>query len=162
MPTDSDKNTNTDSTAGADKNTNVDKNTSVMFDHCVRVYRAMLERAQKIRVGDGTDEVDIMVYEGRTTHLFAELRLSTPYYTRVLGDLKEMRCVDQLRRGGGNTPSQWQLISEPTEAAFHSLKESRRPTSKAAMALQQARDLDGRLAVVEQALGIRGAEEEAS
>lgn len=68
--------------------------------------------AQKATV-DGTTE--IIVYEGKLTELITQkLYLSVPYYTSITRALKSMGCIRQLRRGGGSSPSQWELIREPT------------------------------------------------
>lgn len=100
-----------------------------LFDHCVRTYNAMLAEAKQVIVlpdieddlapGDRAQELShIIVYEGFLTHLFAKLNLSVPYYTSVMTRLKAMNCVRQLRRGGSTTPSQWELVYEPTYEAF--------------------------------------------
>jgi len=67
------------------------------------IYEAMEERA------DGN------LFQGFSTHLTASLGISTPYYTAVFRELKRMGCVEQVRRGGGSSPSVWRLIQPPTE-----------------------------------------------
>jgi hypothetical protein len=93
-----------------------DKATSVVFDHCVRVYREMEAQSRVENVEDAV----WLVYEGYLTKLFGSLQLSTPYYTKVREMLKVMGCIEQLRRGGGNTPSRWRLVREPNEESFNS------------------------------------------
>jgi hypothetical protein len=82
-----------------------------MFEHCVRTYREMLSEAHGVG--------DVIVYEGYLTTLVTQkVNLSVPYYGRIRTLLIDMGCVRQLKRGGGTAPSQWELITEPTEEAF--------------------------------------------
>jgi len=62
--------------------------------------------------------VHALVYEGFLTRLFSDLQLATPYYTSVMQRLKKMGCVKQLSRGGGNSPSRWELIKDPVWEDF--------------------------------------------
>lgn len=86
-----------------------------LFLHCKKIYDKMLEEAFKMTDDDGGS---IIVYEGFLTHLVASLGLSTPYYTFSTRSLKDMGCIRQIRRGGGRSPSQWELVTSPTEALF--------------------------------------------
>lgn len=92
-----------------------------LYDHCVKVYSAMMETAEP-----GWDEGSGAVYyvwTGKTTQLFIELGLSTPYYTSVMQKLRAMNCLVQVQRGGGGSASVWHLYHAPTEALFHSSKD---------------------------------------
>jgi hypothetical protein len=84
------------------------------FEHCMVVFESM-RKASAPAVIEGKHA---LVYEGFLTRLFAELHLATPYYTKVMRLLKEMECVRQLSRGGGNSPSRWELLKEPDPDAF--------------------------------------------
>jgi hypothetical protein len=89
----------------------------VLFDYCLRTYKAMMAEATWHDMDGVTQSV---VYEGHFTRLITvDLNLSTPYYTFVTRALKAMGCIRQLRRGGGSTPSQWELIREPTPELFN-------------------------------------------
>jgi hypothetical protein len=89
--------------------------TPALFDHCSRVYELMLSEAKSVKEAG----VDMIVWEGFPTNMLRDqLRLSNPYYTHVFRALKAMNCVRQLRRGGSSTPSQWELIHEPSVKAF--------------------------------------------
>lgn len=72
-------------------------------------------------LGPDTDAQTVMiVWEGFLTRFITEeLHLSVPYYTSVTQALKRMGCVRQLRRGGGSSPSLWELLTEPTEGLFN-------------------------------------------
>lgn len=119
-----------------------EKPTSVVYDHCVSVYNEMSEQAR--------EEPEGLVYEGHTTKLFAQLALATPYYTTVMDHLKAMGCVEQLRRGGGNSPSRWRLLRQPDEDAFRSIEGMNRSRSGKTAALeQQVRDLSRRVTTTE-------------
>jgi hypothetical protein len=94
-----------------------------LFDHCCRAYKAMLAESKAVigqYAGDSKDEQQhVVVYEGFLTQLITgELNLSVPYYTSVRKALIQMGCIRQLRRGGGTSPSQWEMIHEPTVEAF--------------------------------------------
>jgi hypothetical protein len=117
-----------------------------IFEHCRTVYQEMEREAHLVEVGDyGQEEVKQLVWEGHLTKLFARLHLSVPYYTSVTRELKRMGCIAQKRRGGGNAPSQWLILTEPTEELFRqdnkaSGRASKRAT-KVEMLEQQVRDL---------------------
>ena len=92
-----------------------------LFEHCLSVFAKMKEEARPTTI-EGTHA---LVYEGFLTRLFGELRLATPYYTSVMQRLKKMGCVRQVSRGGGNSPSRWELIKDPVWDDFE-LAETRR------------------------------------
>lgn len=91
-----------------------------IFEHCVNVYKRMESEARlhPSEYGDKTFPNGSLIWEGHLTKLFASLHLSVPYYTSVTRELKRMGCVAQKRRGGGNAPSQWIILTEPTEELF--------------------------------------------
>lgn len=90
-----------------------------IFEHCQRVYEKMEAEAQLVPDSEGP-ATSQLIWEGHLTKLFAALHLSVPYYTSVTRELKRMGCVQQKRRGGGNAPSQWIILTEPTEELFRS------------------------------------------
>src|SRR4051812_13966881 len=86
---------------------------------------------------DLTDDDLIEVYEGHLTHLFSDLQIANPYYSKIKGVLVAQGCIEQLRRGGGSAMSKWILQRPPEEETFKALMERKRPTT-------------GRLAILEQ------------
>jgi len=118
--------------------------TSVVFDHCVSVYNEMHQQSRE-EAGEG------LIYEGHLTKLITgDLGLATPRYTAVMNHLKAMGCVEQIRRGGGGSPSRWRLISAPVEETFRSIEDMKRPTTgKFAVVEQQVRDLNRRVLALE-------------
>lgn len=128
---------------------------SQIFKHCELVFRTMSEQAKPLEV----EGMEYAVYEGFLTKLFKDLGLAVPYYTQVMGELKRMKCVRQLKRGGGTSPSKWILFEAPTEQQFHAAPESAldimRRANPTAKLQQQINDLARRLNVIEQALGIQ-------
>ena len=147
-----------------------------LFDHCVNTYRAMLARAKTVvsapimspdlndleaeaaetLLSDDPTVGSIVVYEGFFTALLRdELHLSVPYYTSVRRKLIEMGCARQLKRGGGNSPSQWELICEPTLELF-TASEAQKKTAKGkdtlAMVQDQVLQLIRRVSVLEQSV----------
>ena len=106
-----------------------------LFDHCCRVYAAMLAEAHAV----DSEGQKMVVYEGfLTTLITGKLNLSVPYYSSVRRALKRMGCIRQLRRGGGSSQSQWELITDPTFELFQSQAEvkSRTPTKTEALDYQ--------------------------
>lgn len=99
-----------------------------LFDHCVRAYKAMLADSKAVfELKEDPPEAEyntgghVIVYEGFLTQLITvQLSLSVPYYTSVRKALINMGCIRQLRRGGGSSASQWEMIREPTLEAFMS------------------------------------------
>jgi hypothetical protein len=73
--------------------------------------------------------VPTLVYEGYLTRLFGELEMATPYYTTVMRCLKAMNCVRQLSRGGGSSPSRWELVNDPDFDTFDLIEQKRLKTN---------------------------------
>lgn len=83
-----------------------------LFNHACAVYEKMYSQSRREQA-DGV--TTMIVYEGMLTKLMTEeLGLPVPYFTRIRGKLLGMGCIRQLRRGGGSSPSQWELIKEPS------------------------------------------------
>lgn len=127
-----------------------------LYQHCEAVYRQM-EREATLRVVDDDDE--ILVYEGYLTKLVTALRLPNPYYTFITNALQTMGCIQQLRRGGGSTPSQWWLRFAPTSELYTATKGDTnyaKRTDRYAALEQQIRDLNRRVQDLEAAGDIVG------
>jgi hypothetical protein len=131
--------------------------TLALYHHCCAAYRAMHERAHLVSDPDADDSPgqpeEWLVYEGMVTRLFArELNLSTPYYTSVMAALKRMGCIRQIRRGGGTAPSQWELITEPTEELFENKVPKKLIKSKEDVNADAIAALNRRVNALEEAL----------
>lgn len=133
---------------------------ATLYLHCQQVYEKMLSQAKKVEVLEPGQEIDdepsgsMIVWEGMLTRLITvEMNLSIPYYTYVTKALKQMGCIKQLRRGGGTSPSQWELIKAPTEETFvnQTPKRSIRKT-KTDMMQDQIMSLNNRVLTLERAL----------
>jgi hypothetical protein len=87
------------------------------------------------------------VYEGHLTKLIMQdCGLAQPLYTSVRGQLMNMGCIEQIRRGGGGSMSKWKVLKEPTEDDFREAKALRKPlTGKLSIVEQQLRDLNRRV-----------------
>lgn len=127
-----------------------------MYEHCRRTYQEMLAQSRSIidtAPDEGSDEsTHIVVYEGFLTHLVTQkLNLSVPYYTSIRRNLVRMGCIRQLKRGGGSSPSQWEMIYEPTEDAFMRTQppKSTKP-SKDEQVQEQIRNLSARVSELEE------------
>lgn len=123
------------------------------FGYSVQVYQAMMEEAQVEALGPEYGDDEGLVYDGFMTKLIQGLDLPVPYYTKILGELKRMDCVRQLRRGGSTTTSRWLLIQEPTPELFRKMPEDRTPKGKQTTD-QRINDLNRRLGKVEEVLGL--------
>ncbi len=105
------------------------------YRYCVDTYNRMKATAQTFtseQVGSGMRETDrpMTVWEGFFTKLITEdLGLSVPYFTTIRRELVRMECIRQLRRGGGSSPSQWELLQEPTEDLWHTAPAKRSQTN---------------------------------
>ena len=128
-----------------------DRPTSVVFDHCKSVYDEMVQQAREEPMEGELRDLTQLVYEGHLTKLVTgHLGLATPRYTAVMNHLKAMGCVEQIRRGGGSSPSRWRLIQRPDEESFRSIEAMNRPVSgKIAAVEQQVRDLNKRILSLE-------------
>jgi hypothetical protein len=121
-----------------------------MYDHSKRVYMKMLEEAKMEEVAGESGE-PMVLWTGHLTHLIKDkLNYSTPYYSSITQNLKRMGCIKQIRRGGGNAPSVWELLKEPSEDLFKNAEELRKPGNTSQdMFMQNMRDLNARLVQVE-------------
>jgi hypothetical protein len=127
---------------------------SAQFEHCCMVFKEMWDQGteEDINSSDGKPVTKLRVYEGHLTKLFAGLGKATPYYTTVMTALKQMGCVEQLRRGGGSASSRWILRYEPTLEMFESYEARKRGgRGKYAMLEQHLNALTARVADLESA-----------
>jgi hypothetical protein len=122
-----------------------------LFNHCRDVWQAMDKEARRQPI-DGTP---VYCWEGFTTKLFSKLRLSVPYYSSVLDALTKMGSIRQLRRGGGGSPSLWEIGPEPTARAWNQceltdyFRDKRNGGAKEQSANQRVRDLNERVTDLE-------------
>jgi hypothetical protein len=128
-----------------------------LYDHCISVYEAMEEDAvpeEGVLEGVGaTEDIGYMIWTGHTTQIFAKLGMATPYYTSVMSALKKMGCVEQVKRGGGNSMSKWRLVRRPEEEAFLAAEKIKTPVQGSQKALeQQVRDLTARVNTIQEAV----------
>jgi len=128
-----------------------EKPAPALYDHCVRVYDTMLAQAAPEVVEDISDTA-VPVYEGYLTKLMSGLGLSTPYYTSIRRTLMDMGCIEQIRRGGGPSPSRWALLQTPEEQVFADYEARKRgPKGRVAQVEQYARSLHKRMTEMEEA-----------
>lgn len=132
-----------------------DKSPESLFLHCQTAYKGMLSSAKgRVMFNDETgQEETIIVWEGMLTQFITgELHLSVPYYTKITRELKRMGCIEQLKRGGGTAPSQWRLLTEPTEEAWAKNRAKKKQSQGPQAANEQKfADLNKRVGRLEQA-----------
>lgn len=137
-----------------------DQRTSALYEHCQTIYQKMSQEAKEeitIEISEG-EERTVEVYEGFLTRLFGDVNLSVPYYTQVVRMLKGMNCINQIRRGGGTSPSRWVLLGEPTRDAFVAAQgiPGVYKGGTAAQTRQQISDLNNRIIALEDRLAAAG------
>jgi hypothetical protein len=110
--------------------------TAKVYEQSVAVYKAMSEQAR-----DG-------VYKGYITYLFSRLGFEFGAYTSVMRRLVAMGCIEQLVAGGRNNPSEWKLVTEPTEELF--AQHSGRRKSRLAAVEAQNKELTNRVEALEE------------
>jgi hypothetical protein len=128
---------------------NDDDATPVMYDHCVKVFEEM-QKTATIKEAEGG--VRIAVWEGYLTRLIQQdLDLAVPYYSAIRAHLIRMGSVKQLRRGGGSSKSQWEVVKPPTKELFETAQAtgSQRLQQKETH-IQRINDLTQRVARLEQ------------
>lgn len=125
-----------------------------LFQHCQKVYEAMLGDAKIMLWEDDHSGGEFVVWEGMlTTLITGQLHLSVPYYTSITRALKRMGCIRQIKRGGGTAPSQWELIREPTIELFDESKPLKaKPTDRYGLMQEQLSNHNTRLLRLERAL----------
>lgn len=92
------------------------EDTPALFDHCNKVYSAMLEGAEEHESGN------LHIWEGYLTHLFKDIGYGIPRYSRIVGMMQQMGCIEQIERGAGNKPSRWYLHKAPSLGDFEFAK----------------------------------------
>lgn len=127
---------------------NDDDSTPIMYDHCVAVFERMRAGAT---IRDTEGGVRIAVWEGFLTRLIQDdLELAVPYYSSIRAHLIRMGCVRQLRRGGGTSKSQWEVIQPPTRERFETAEATgNQRLQQKESAKQQLMDLTLRVAALE-------------
>jgi hypothetical protein len=118
---------------------------SKMYRHCRTVYERMLEEADKDSNGNN-------IYRGFLSILVRDdLHLPIPYYTTIKQTLEQLGCIEQLKRGGGTTYSEWRLFFPPDQHLFEQSRSliQRRKMSSMAMIEQSITALNNRLVEVE-------------
>lgn len=127
---------------------------AAMFLHCSAVYEKMLSRSSRVQA-DG--QTQMIVYEGMLTRLVVEeLGLPVPYYTKIRTSLISMGCIRQLKRGGGTSPSQWEIITEPNITLWEQIETTDKQNNSDGPPelIQVIRALDRRLLRLEKVMGL--------
>lgn len=122
-----------------------------LFLHCQTVWGLMENESKVVDSGDGV----VCIWEGSLTKLvIQQANLSLPLYSQVTKRLKSMNCVVQLRRGGGMTPSVWQLLKEPNYDDYvncdHERENKPAKANELAQLSQRLSDVNGRTETLEE------------
>lgn len=84
----------------------IDATVSKLLAKCIALYDAMLE-------GSFTTKEGVM-WEGSLSRLIATIDKTTSNYAKITNALKDMGCIENRRRGGGQSTSLWMLVTPPT------------------------------------------------
>lgn len=127
-----------------------DQLVSQVFRNCADVYDLMRKESKELQAEAGAPPMH--VWEGFFTKLITDrMGFSVPYYSSIRSNLMRMGCIRQLRRGGGSSPSQWQLLREPTEQLWYDAPQRKSPNaSKQEETLHQLADLIRRIERLEE------------
>lgn len=82
-----------------------------LIEHASVVYAALESRAK-------LDTDDRLVFEGSKVDAFREAKVSQGYYSMIFDTLIQAGCIEQVRRGGGRTPSLIVLHKPPSVGDF--------------------------------------------
>lgn len=94
-----------------------------MYTHVQTIYNMMVNNSTT-----GTN--GYKVWEGKTTDLLIEAQLGTNYYTKIFTFFKNSGCLTQLRRGGGQGKSVWQINYPPTVELYNKYNPDKQSTEK--------------------------------
>jgi hypothetical protein len=117
-----------------------------LFANVVSVYNAML------KVANEDDETGAVIWVGSlTAFVEQEAGVAQSQYSRVIGTLREMQCIGQLRRGSGSVHSKWAMLGPPTyENYLHQRKKAGyRRERKIDPMVQRQQNLQRQLAYVD-------------
>ena len=134
----------------------VDVTMPALYTYSERVYEAMRSQSRPVYLEGDTQES--LVYEGFITKLVLDdLKIHVPNYSKVMAALREMGCIEQLRRGGGSTPSLFLIFEQPPSRELWYEKVPEGPKSVASHRYdamdQRLRDLQQRLDAMESESG---------
>lgn len=121
--------------------------------YILQVYEYMKDHSIVTELPRQSNKGDILpsvrVWKGFTTKTFAELGIPQPYYGKILRALTEMGCIQQLRRGGRTSPSEWAVFkTEPDLEVFEKLEPA--PLTKTTTSIDR---LNQSIADIREALG---------
>lgn len=83
----------------------------LILEHCMNLYDAMYEESDQYRA----DSPDIREWRGQLSKLFPKIDLTPTNYSRIVGMMRRMGCIEQVRRGNANSESVWLLMQRPTK-----------------------------------------------
>lgn len=92
--------------------------TEIGINHanCIKIYDEMLKTAKvSIQDRDGA-KVEGMLWQGSTTAMFDQAKVSRNTYGRVMNRLRSNGCIEQVRRGGRDQASIFMLWRHPRDA----------------------------------------------
>lgn len=95
---------------------------SALLNHCITVYDAMYEKSEEYIEEDYPEGEAPRIYVGMLTKLFVRLDYGISNYSRIVNALRDMGCIEQIRRGAGKTPGMWLLWRRPDESLFEWVK----------------------------------------
>lgn len=93
-------------------------NVATLVEKCCKVYDAMEAESRPMKNMDG---FDVQIYEGYVTELIRSLG-ELGNYGPITNQLRKSQAAVPIRRGGGKSPSQWQLNFRPDVETVQPIK----------------------------------------
>lgn len=84
----------------------IDATVSKLLAKCIALYKAMENESFTTKEG--------VMWEGSLSRLIATIDKTTSNYAKITSALKDMGCIENRRRGGGQSSSLWMLVTPPT------------------------------------------------
>lgn len=91
----------------------------MMLEHCQRAYELMTE-----------DSDEYGVWEGRVSDITKLLGFSSVTGSKIFSNLRNMGCIEEMRRGAGPSVGQYKLIEFPTAQHWKHMADSGDPNVK--------------------------------
>jgi hypothetical protein len=94
---------------------NVSPDGPALWLHSEKVFDVLAKGAVLTELDEGNKQ---KVWTGAVTAVHSQLRIPTPHYGPAMKFLKDMGCIDVLRRGNSHQDSMIAIFRKPTRAEF--------------------------------------------
>lgn len=112
-----------------------------LLRYCLSLYHVL---EQDAKPADGYK----LLWEGKLVALFSSLSISNAHYRKVFDTMYETGCIEMVRRGARNVPTQIALHGKPTAdnvKGVVSLDRGLTPPTDSAKLERRVKEIEGRL-----------------